>query len=170
MMNSGYQVARHEVTVYVRARGLANMRNAPLLDAFLRASLDQGARMACVDLAGCTGMDSTFMGTLVGYAHEYGAIGGRLVIVRPGAANLRLLMMLGVAEIVAVLPHCADPELVFVELAAERALGPRDCIELVRRAHVHLAGLSATNASKFAAFLQALDADLKRLPPAVGAG
>jgi anti-anti-sigma factor len=160
---NGYQIARHETSVYVRAHGLANMKNAPLLDSFLRAELDQGARVACVDLSACAGMDSTFMGTLVGYAQEYAAVGGRLVIVRPGDANLRLLMLLGVHEIVAVLPACSDPGLQFVELVAQHALGARERMEVVRRAHQSLIALSEANRQRFGAFLAALDADLGRL-------
>ena len=55
-----------------------------------------GDPLVVVDLAGCTGMDSTFMGTLAGMATRLSAVdGGALQIADPGERNRRSLEDLG---------------------------------------------------------------------------
>lgn len=160
---NAYLVARHGVHVYVRAQGLASMRNAQILDAFLRGELESGADLVCVDLSACTGMDSTFMGLLVGIAGGMAAGGGKLVIINPTEAGLRLLTMLGVTEVVPVVDGCVLPDLAFVELLeGGRGAGSVARMDMVRRAHVSLVAINEANKAKFAAFLAALEADLSR--------
>ena len=50
-------------------------------------------------------MDSTFMGTLVGYASRFEEVQGTLAVLNPSDQNKRLLDMLGVSE---VLPSLAN--------------------------------------------------------------
>ena len=165
-MASVYLVARHHDVAYVRALGLANMKNAPVLDAFLTSGADGHIQSVCVDLSACTGMDSTFMGLLVGSASRLRDAGGKLVIVNPTESNLRLLRTLGVADVVPVLEGCQLPTLEFVSLSGSSSLGTLQRMELVRRAHRNLMELNETNQAKFAAFLKALEADLAKLVPA----
>jgi anti-sigma B factor antagonist len=165
MTSSGasFHVARSGTTVFVRSSGLANMKNAPMLEFFLTTAIAQGATTACIDLNACTGMDSTFMGLLVGTHKQLMEQGGRLVVVNPGSANLRLLAMLGVTLVVPVVEHQPPPEADFVVMTSEPQMGPVQRMELVQRAHQHLVKLSEANQGKFAAFLTALDKDLAKL-------
>ena len=103
---ASYLVARTGTTVYVRAVGLANMKNAPMLDAFLQEEIRLQATTACVDLSACTGMDSTFMGVMVGCSQQLVKCSGRLVIVNPTEHNFRLLEMLGVSAVLPVIERC----------------------------------------------------------------
>ena len=161
---NGYQVARDGGSVYVRVGGLANMKNAPVLDAFLTGETHDTLRIICIDLSDCTGMDSTFMGLLVGTSGTVRQAGGRLVIVNPSEICAKLMEMLGVSEVVPVVPRCQAPALSFVELGNGAAgIGAMQRMELIRRAHVALSGVNAENHEKFAAFLAALDADLAKL-------
>jgi anti-anti-sigma factor len=161
---ANYLVARAGATVYVRAVGLANMKNAPMLDAFLQEEIQQQADTACVDLSACTGMDSTFMGVLVGYSQLMSKSGGRLVIVNPTEANLRLLQMLGVNAVLPVIERLEiSAEVEFVSLPSAPSLNVLQRVEVVRRAHQNLIALNASNQAKFSAFLLALEADLERL-------
>lgn len=160
--NATFAVARAGTTVYVRASGLANMKNAPTLHGFLEAELEQGMRQACLDLAGCLGMDSTFMGLMVEFAKRLADQRGRLVIVNPGEKNHLLLTMLGVDEVIRVIDECAQPAVQYVDLNSEPAMSIRDRMVMIRNAHEHLVKLSAVNQQKFAAFLQALDRDLAK--------
>jgi anti-anti-sigma factor len=160
---ASYQVARLGATIFVRATGLANMKNAPMLDLFLQSEIEQDAKLVCIDLSVCAGMDSTFMGVLVGYAQLLGARGGKLVVVNPSEGNLRLLDMLGVSAVLPVLQRVERADLEFVNLPASPTLGPMQRMELVRRAHHHLVAISDDNRAKFAAFIQALEADLARV-------
>jgi len=161
---ASYLVARAGSTVYVRAVGLANMKNAPMLDAFLQEEIRLQATTACVDLSACTGMDSTFMGVMVGCSQQLAKSSGRLVIVNPTEHNRRLLEMLGVSAVLPVVARCSlDEGVEFVNLPAAAAVTPLQRAELVKRAHQNLVALTESNYAKFTPFLDALEADLARL-------
>jgi anti-anti-sigma factor len=160
---SRYQIARSGALVYVRAEGLANMKNAPLLHAFLMKARDEGVRSVYIDLSATTGMDSTFMGLMVGMSQCFFEVGGRVAIVRPSPQAYKLLKTLGVDEVVTVVPSAEDvPTAEYLNLEGDADLGQRERAELIRQAHQHLAGINDGNRAKFAAFLQALDNDLKK--------
>ena len=166
-MSATFQVAHGDGAVFVRAQGLANMHAAPALDALFHGLQ---AATVCVDLSLCSGMDSTFMGMLVGTATNLAEVGGRLVLVNPSEANRRLLTLLGITEVVPVVDSCTVPELSFVDVPAMAHQAPAARMELVRRAHLSLIELSDLNRTKFSGFLAALDADLrKRTAPDMGA-
>lgn len=158
-------VARSGTTVFVRATGLANMKNAPTLHGFLENEQTQGMRFVCLDLAGCMGMDSTFMGLMVDFAKRLEESQGRLVIVNPGDKNRNLLAMLGVDEIVHVVDECPAPAADFAHLESEANLSTKERMQLIRTAHEQLVRLSDANQQKFSTFLTALNADMKKLNP-----
>lgn len=163
-MSADLLVARDGATAFVRVIGLANLRIAPMLDAFLIAERGSGMRQACFDLAECSGMDSTFMGLLVGHHQDLAAAGGRLLVVRSSEHNRHLLDMLGVSSVIQV-ADCAVPELDFIPLDATSVLGHAERAALVSRAHRHLSELSEANRAKFASLLAAVEADLARRKP-----
>lgn len=163
-MASGFRVARDGNNLYVQASGLANMKNAPLLDALFQSDAHRDLQMICIDLAQCTGMDSTFMGLLVGTSSMMKVDARRLVVVNPSDLCMKLLDMLGVSEVLPVLSHCQSPEITFVDLGeGSIAVGAMQRMEVIRRAHHALAGVNEANHVKFAAFIAALEADLAKL-------
>ena len=162
MNGSSYQVARLGSTVFVRSVGLANMKNAPMLDSFLREVIRHGALLVCVDLSSCSGMDSTFMGLLVGFSQELSEVKGRLVVVNPTEQNQRLLDMLGVSEVLPVVAQSSPTELEFVVIPASPMVSPLQRLEIIQRAHQHLVELNQTNVTKFSAFLEMLEVDLEK--------
>jgi anti-anti-sigma factor len=159
-----YSAARSGAFVYIRAHGLSNMKTAPVLDAFLRNEVADGANEVFIDLADCSGMDSTFMGTLVGFAQTMRELGGRLVVVNPGGNNMRLLETLGVTTVLPVLESSAldavDLQLEPLEVNPSQSSSQR--MAMIRRAHENLVKLNDGNEIKFRPFLQALQADLDR--------
>jgi len=160
---TAYLVARSGTTVFIRSTGLANMKNAPMLDVFLSTEIEQGATTACIDLSACSGMDSTFMGLLVGYAKQMDVSAGRLVIVNPSPANLRLLQMLGVTLVVPVVEKQDPPDVDFITLASDPQMSPLQRMEMVQRAHQNLIKVTEANEGKFSTFLVALEKDLVKL-------
>jgi anti-anti-sigma factor len=162
MSATSYQVARLDRALFIKSVGLANMKNAPILDVFLRAEMEQGVTSICIDLSSCTGMDSTFMGMLVGHRQDFENSGGQLIIVNPSAGNLRLLTMLGVSVVVPIAENQALPEMEFVSLASDPKLSTVQRMELVQKAHQNLLKLNGDNKDKFSTFLQTLEADLKK--------
>lgn len=162
MTESGYLVSRSGVAVYVRATGLANMANTPVLEAFLNEELTLGVQVVCVDLSECIGMDSTFMGTLVAFHHRLQIQDGRFMVVNPSSGNRRLLDMLGVSTVLPVLGDHSVPDLAFIRLQNGGAMSPIERAHLMKRAHEALMDLSDANRDKFTPFLAALEADLQR--------
>ncbi|MHC5068263.1 MAG: STAS domain-containing protein [Planctomycetota bacterium] len=158
-MSDTYQVACCDNLAYVRVDGLANMKNAPLLDAFLRQERDHGVVRVFVDLSRCTGMDSTFMGTLVAHHMELSERTGHVVVVNPTPRNRQLLDMLGVSEVVPVVGDEPEIGCEFVTLS-ETVLSTAERAAMIQRAHQHLAQISDENRTKFAPFLDALAKDL----------
>lgn len=157
----GFHVARHEEAAYVKAVGMANMRVAPTLDAFLRDQAGDGLNTVIIDLSACSGMDSTFMGLLIGMENLFSGKGGRVTVVNPGSSNRRLLDMLGVSTIVRVIDEHEVPELAFANLDGV-ALSARAQAKMMKKAHEELSAISEENAAKFKAFLTALEADLAK--------
>ena len=164
---NGFLIARDSVTIYVAVTGLANMKNAPMLDAFFQAQDGQsGITTICIDLQGCQGMDSTFMGLLVGTSAAMEGSGARLVVINPSEVCQKLLVMLGLIEVMPVIERVEVPDLSFVELTASGSpVGTLQRLELIRKAHQALMGISSENQSKFAAFMTALEADLAKIRP-----
>jgi anti-sigma B factor antagonist len=167
---SEYLVAQLGTTIFVRSRGLANMKNAPMLSAFFDNAIEQGVRVICVDLSCCTGMDSTFMGLLVGCAQTLTSLSGKLVVVNPSDNNFKLLSMLGVTEVLPVVAQTDPAELHFVTIPGNPAMSSLERMELIKRAHENLLALNASNQAKFTQFLRALEGDLQKLRSKSSAG
>jgi anti-sigma B factor antagonist len=160
---SEYLVAQLGATVFVRSHGLANMKNAPMLSAFFDSAIEQGVRIICVDLSCCTGMDSTFMGLLVGFAQTLSPLRGKLVVVNPSENNLKLLTMLGVTEVLPVVVQTEPADLKFITIPGNPAVSLLERMALIKQAHENLVALNASNQAKFTQFLQSLDGDLQKL-------
>jgi len=160
--DEGYFAARAEDALFVKVAGAANLSNAPDFDLFASSEIDNGVTRICVDLGACTGMDSTFMGTLVGLGKRCDAAGGELVLVNAEGTNRRLLDMLGLSSVLPVLPRREVPELQYVRVAEISTQDVVKRMERVKAAHQHLVGLSDRNREQFSAFLEALEGDLEK--------
>lgn len=161
-MANVFAVARVGKDVYVRAQGLANMKNAPLLDAFLRAEMADGANQVLVDLSSCAGMDSTFMGLLVGKNDQLREHGGDLRVLNANAQCDRLLRMLGIDMVVDLIGGLELPDMEFVPLQSDPSQTRAQQLELVQQAHEALVALSEENRRKFEPFLEAMQKDISR--------
>lgn len=165
MNKTTFRIARSSTMVYVRVEGLGNMKSAPVLHSFLANARDEGVKGVYVDLSDCAGMDSTFMGLLVGNAQAFAEKGGRLAVVKPNELCLRLLRQLGVDEVVTVVSEIEVPSAEYVDIDGATAVDMKARTELVRQAHQNLASLNPENRSKFSSFLKALDDDLAKKKP-----
>lgn len=165
MNKTTFRIARSSTMVYVRVEGLGNMKSAPVLHSFLAKARDEGVKSVYVDLSGCAGMDSTFMGLLVGNAQAFTEKGGRLAVVKPNELCLRLLRQLGVDEVVTVVAEVEVPSAEYVDIDGATAVDIKARTDLVRQAHQNLASLNPENRSKFSSFLKALDDDLAKKNP-----
>lgn len=78
---------------------------SPAIKEAVEAEIGNGTSEIVVDLAGCTGMDSTFMGMLAGIVNTLKKSGGgTLSIVEPGEKNKASLEELGLSRLMEIAP------------------------------------------------------------------
>ena len=149
--------------------------NSPVMKSFGDARIAAGETHLVVDLGGCSGMDSTFMGTLAGLSARLTAQdGGALQIAEPGERNRRSLEDLGLDFLMEIDP----PSAVWrgkVD-AIRRELVPPDALNALRQvqrarhvleAHQMLSAVNEKNAREFSEVVKTLGEDLadKEPPP-----
>ncbi|MGL5017009.1 MAG: STAS domain-containing protein [Luteolibacter sp.] len=93
---------------WIRCEGKGSFLNSPTLKAFGVERIAAGERCLVVDLEGCSGMDSTFMGTLAGLATRLSAQdGGTLQIAGASERNRHSLEDLGLDFLIQIEPESA---------------------------------------------------------------
>ena len=99
-MDSSIQVGVCGASVWVKVEGKGSFLNSENLKEFAHEMLDRGYREFVVDLANCSTMDSTFMGTMARLALSLRELGSRhLHIVHCGSRNRQLLSGVGLDRI-----------------------------------------------------------------------
>ena len=99
---------------WVRCEGKGSFINSPLLKSFVEGRIADGETCVVVDLGGCSGMDSTFMGTLAGMNRFSSLHGAVLQMANVADRNLRSLEDLGLNLLLEINPadtswnHCQD--------------------------------------------------------------
>jgi anti-anti-sigma factor len=137
----------------VRVEGRACFANSAALRDFFAQMIGQGKLRFALDLAGCTSMDSTFLGVLAGTALELRRQSppGSLVLCRVGRRNLELLRNLGLHRLLTVdagdFPMEFRPEAMAISEA--RVPGDLDRARLVLEAHESLVAADPANRNKF---------------------
>jgi anti-anti-sigma regulatory factor len=153
---------------WIRLEGKGSFLNSPALKAFGDARIAAGENRMVVDLAACTGMDSTFMGTLAGLAARLSASeGGGLMIAEPGGRNRRSLEDLGLDFLMELDPPAAAWRgRVDAIRSALHAPQPADALGRSQRsrhvldAHENLSSINDRNARNFAGVVTLLENDL----------
>lgn len=161
-MQDYVEVAHAGQIIIVKVYGLGNMADALPLWVFAEQELGRGAEAFAVDLSACAGMDSTFMGTLVGVALGLNELErGRLTILNPSEACVALLEMVGADKFVETADLELEPDLEMERLPSAR--GSMEArLQLIRRAHEHLVEIDKRNEERFGPFLKALVIELER--------
>lgn len=161
-MQDYVEVAHARQIIIVKVNGLGNMADALPFWGFAEQELGRGAEAFAIDLSACTGMDSTFMGTLVGVALELSELErGKLTILNPSEACVALLRMVGADKFVEMAEMELEPDLEMERLPSAR--GSMEArLQLIRRAHEHLVEIDRRNEERFGPFLKALVAELER--------
>ena len=91
---------------WIRCEGKGSFLNSPIMKTFGDERIAAGERCLVVDLGACSGMDSTFMGTLAGMATRLASQdGGVLQIADSGPRNRRSLEDLGLDFLMEIDPQ-----------------------------------------------------------------
>ena len=152
---------------WIRCEGRGSFLTSPALKACIDARIGAGERCVVVDLAACSGMDSTFMGTLAGESNQLKKRGGKLQVAEPGEKNHHSLVDLGLHYLFEVDP----PEAVWrgheeaVRSHLEpftdvKALGQQQRAEHVLQAHKVLSAANEENARKFSGVISLLESEV----------
>jgi len=153
---------------WIRFEGKGSFMNSPAIKAYGDSRIAAGEIRLVVDLAECTGMDSTFMGTLAGLATRLSTLdGGELHIAEPGERNRRSLEDLGLDFLMEIDPVEAPwrgrVDEIRNELQAPHIPGTFGRTQRARHvleAHQALSELNDENARDFAAVVSQLEEEL----------
>ncbi len=161
-MQDYVEVARAGQVVIVKVNGLGNMADAlPFWD-FAEQEFGGGTEAFAVDLSACTGMDSTFMGTLVRVALELGELErGKLTVLNASKTCTSLLEMVGADKFLEMADLALEADLEMERLPARRG-SVDDRLQVIRRAHERLVEIDKRNQERFGPFLKVLIAELDR--------
>jgi anti-sigma B factor antagonist len=167
-------VAGRVALVRVQGRG-SFVTGAPLKE-FILSAVEHGAEAAVVDLDGCTGMDSTFMGVLAGAASRLRTrTGGKLSLVNLTPKTHELITTLGLDHVAAAydvgqMPaefadYFSDAKL---ERLSNGAASKLQTAETVLEAHEVLSSLTPENKPRFKDVIEFLRQDVKKATEASG--
>lgn len=153
---------------WIRCEGKGSFLNSPAVKAFGDERIAAGESLLVMDLGACTGMDSTFMGTLAGIAARLSAHdGGILQVADPGERNRRSLEDLGLDFLMEIDPPSAAwrgrLDVVRQDLAvpmAANSLGQLQRTKHVLEAHQNLSEMNDKNAREFASVVNVLESEL----------
>lgn len=163
-MPGSIEVARTKEAVYVRVTGLGNFNNAGPMREYCEKAFGEGVRTAIIDLAACTGLDSTFMGTLMGFLnYECNGVPVTVSVVNATPTTMRAMNCLGLPKILHVRPEpVAFPEC-RLEPLREGWQDKRRRTLLIRDAHVALMRADKENEGRFGPFVAALVKEVREL-------
>jgi anti-anti-sigma regulatory factor len=150
--------------VLVRIIGLGSMNNAGIVWDFAVKAMDAGSCRLAFDLAECRGLDSTFLGTLVGLsqeADERAGGDGWICVFNVSDANRELFNIIGVDKYVHF-RRCTPMEPIETHPLVGGNASPEKRFEIVRRAHENLVSIHKRNEARFGAFLESLAAEMGR--------
>ena len=154
-----FKVARSGGAVYVRVCGLATMVNSVTFKEFADKMQAEGYGKFIVDLTECRGMDSTFMGILLGLgAHgEKPSPGDGVLVVNPSGHCKHQMAAIGLDRLVKFRdgPPALPAALELQELPECHA-SPLERTRLIMKAHEALVKIDKKNEERFGPFLREL--------------
>ncbi len=166
-----------EQFLWIRCKSRGSFMNSPTIKSLADHYIAQGGNHIIVDLELCSGVDSTFMGTLAGIARQCMTMGGGVEIASPTSRTLSAMMNLGLDALLSIDPEDAPwqsnlssiREAVEQQNSDEAALHPDakslseiDRTKHVLDAHTVLRNLNEKNEESFGYVCTNLEDDLAR--------
>jgi len=138
-------------SVFTKVNGRASYLNCAPLKEFFHAQVAAGRRCFAIDFEGCSSMDSTFLGILVGVALELRKTDppGSMALLQLGERNLDVVRNLGVHRLMSVDTIGSGIDFTSakaIESNGEWVLADE---ESIRDAHKRLSELNENNARMF---------------------
>jgi len=154
---------RFEGFTWIRVEGKGSFLVSPALKDCFERRQEEGERRFVVDLGGCSGMDSTFMGNLAGLASRMAKHEGWVMVADPGERNRQSLVDLGLDCLIEIDPPDAPWSGRTEELRGElEPFDGRASVDGERQRHVldshrTLAATSEENARRFRGVIEVME-------------
>ncbi len=145
--------------ILIKMIGLSDMNAAVVLYDFIERCMSDIFKRVIIDLTECTGMDSTFMGTILSLSTLLKRKPASLVVCNVCADNKALFKMLGVDLIINICDDVQIPELELISMPSIIA-NPKKRIKLIKKAHKLLIAADNSNRERFGSFMAALDLEM----------
>lgn len=165
--DSSIKVGKFEGFSWIRCEGKGSFLNSLAMKEFGDARIRAGVLRLVVDLETCTGMDSTFMGTLAGMAARISEYGGKLQVTAASEKSCHSLEDLGLDFLMEI--NQPDPEwsgldakvrdLLKTKVAGVKA-GTIMHTKHVLEAHEILSQANESNERKFSGVVKLLEDEL----------
>lgn len=156
--------------LWIRCSGRGSFANSPTVKSIGDEYIASGGRLIVIDMETCSGIDSTFMGTLAGLARRLMPMGGTVQIASPSERCLCALEGLGLDALLSIEPPTAPWRGKVDEIRAHLGTEPAPMVRLdakeqtihVLDSHLTLSELSNENEEKFRNVTDCLKEELER--------
>lgn len=161
------KVGKFEGFSWIRCEGKGSFLNSPAVKEFGESRIKRDEACLVMDLQACTGMDSTFMGTLAGLSNRLAEKGGALQVAGADDKSRRSLEDLGLDFLMEINPEQAvwkDVEDKARDLLRPKIAGLKAGTVLHARhileAHEILSDANECNRHKFSGVVEFLEEEL----------
>lgn len=163
MKKADLLIAHTQGCYSIKVDGRANFECAPPIRN-LANNLERGFEKISIDLTGCSGMDSTFMGVLAMLGLQARS-GGTVEIINAGIDNRKLLDGLGIQELFTFTEKHAETEAAENQewVRPEQTVSQLEHAKTVHSAHDTLIKANEQNKPKFEKVVEFAKKDLDRL-------
>ncbi len=168
--DSSIQFGHIDDALWIRCSGKGSFANSPLVKDIADPFINEGGRYVIIDLEVCSGVDSTFMGTIAGIARRLIPLGGNVQIASPTERARASLESLGLDAILEIEPPLASwrghvdqirAQLQPAELVNTPLQGAKQT-KHVLDSHISLSELNEKNAAKFKLVTECLRQELEK--------
>ncbi len=159
-------VGKFDSFSWIRCVGKGSFANSPQMKQWAETHVAAGRHTVVVDLELCTGMDSTFMGTMAGIAMRLAKLpDGVLQVTGANEKNRNSLEDLGLSMLLEIEPKDADwqPNITGIRSSLQECSVTSDVdrTQHVFDAHKLLCDADESNDEKFSTVLDVLEAELE---------
>lgn len=138
-----YLVSANGTEAFMKVSGRASYANCRNAGEFLCSMLMKGCTRISIECKDCAGMDSTFLGMIVGTAIKLRSIGGEVLLTNVNERIYEVIENLGVDKLITV-SNSGNGNSANNELASETATSSN-----ILSAHENLVEADASNKAKF---------------------
>ncbi len=155
--------------LWIRCDSRGSFMNSAIMKSVADQYIDEGGRLVVIDLETCSGVDSTFMGTMAGISRRLMSLGGNLQVASPGERTRESLESLGLDALMEIDPPLApwrgNTEQIRADLqppSVRSEMGDLERSKHVLDAHNTLSRMNAHNEEQFRYVRESLEEEIER--------